>query len=92
MEGIMGQEEEGWNKVKPSKKKQNKVKWSKKRQKKLPLKRFQGNQLQQHPSLDLWKWTLKALQWHRRRQQSHQDSHYGYSSPGSHKEEKVFRR
>jgi hypothetical protein len=35
MEGIMGQEEEGWNKVKPSKKKQNKVKWSKKRQKKL---------------------------------------------------------
>jgi hypothetical protein len=30
-----GQEEEGWNKVKPSKKKQNKVKWSKKRQKKL---------------------------------------------------------
>jgi hypothetical protein len=31
MEGIMGQEEEGWNKVKPSKKKQHKVKWSKKR-------------------------------------------------------------
>jgi hypothetical protein len=38
MEGIMGQEEEGWNKVKPSKKKQNKVKWSKKDQKKLSFK------------------------------------------------------
>jgi hypothetical protein len=60
MEGIMGQEEEGWNKVKPSKKKQNKVNGARRDRRSCPLKTFQGNQLQQHPSPDIWKWT-KAL-------------------------------
>jgi hypothetical protein len=79
---------EDWHKVKPSKKK-HKVKPSKKQQKKLTFKKTPREASKSGPmeadpqGID---------KWHRWRQQAHQDSHYGHSSPGSHKEEKVFRR